>query len=153
MTKAYYSHVLALEDNADNSALLSAYNGQIFDVKLRGRRLYKDGNWNTICLPFYVANNSIFSSNDGCTVMELDITNTYNIKGDVTGYAYQTGCEEDKLYLFFHRVYALNAGQPYIVKWSMRSLSSNTDLNYGGASSGDTEARSKGQGWSGIWNE
>lgn len=73
MTKAYYSHVLALEDNADNSPLLSAYNGQIFDVKLRGRRLYKDGNWNTISLPFYVDNNSIFSSNDGYTVMELDI--------------------------------------------------------------------------------
>jgi len=40
-----------------------------------------------------------------------------------------------------------------LVADSMRSLNSNADLNYGGASSGDTEARSKGQGWSGIWNE
>ena len=114
----YYSHVLALLDNDDNSATLAAYNGQIFDVKLRGRRLYKDGNWNTITLPFYPGSNSIFRSENGCTVMELDITRTYHIKDDATGYYYRTGCENNKLYLFFHQVYALNPGQPYIVKWN-----------------------------------
>ena len=37
--------VLALPDDEDLTPLLEQYDGQTFDVKLRDRRLFKDGNW------------------------------------------------------------------------------------------------------------
>lgn len=36
---------------------------------------------------------------------------------------------------------------------SLRNLNSNVNLYYGGASSGDTDARVKEGGWSDIWDE
>ena len=45
--------LVALQDGADNSALLEKWKGdQAVDVVLLGRTLYKDGSWNTLCLPF-----------------------------------------------------------------------------------------------------
>jgi hypothetical protein len=44
--------VVQFADNGDNTALIESLNGQTVDVQLTGRRLYKDGSWNTICLPF-----------------------------------------------------------------------------------------------------
>ena len=44
----------ALADNADNTTFINAHNGDIYDVTLSGRTLYKDGAWNTLCLPFSV---------------------------------------------------------------------------------------------------
>lgn len=123
--ETYYSHVLALENAANNSTTLAAYNGHTYDVILRGRTLYKDGFWNTVSLPFSVGNNSIFRSEDGCTVREFDVTRQYYPAGETGASArsYKSGCEDGKLYLFFKRVYALEAGTPYIVMW-------NRDKNY-----------------------
>ena len=36
----------------DNTAMLSESNGKEATVHLTNRTLYKDGNWNTLCLPF-----------------------------------------------------------------------------------------------------
>ena len=118
----YYSHVLALEDAADNTDVIAQYAGQIYNVKLRGRTLYKDGNWNTITLPFTLdRTGSIFTDPSQCTVMELDIENEYKIKDDNSDNKYKTGCKDGKLYLFFYggdqTITTLEAGKPYIVKW------------------------------------
>ena len=40
--------------STDNAALIETYNGEEANVTLTGRTLYKDGYWNTICLPFDV---------------------------------------------------------------------------------------------------
>ena len=45
---------VTLADNADNSTTINDANGYFADVTLSGRTLYKDGAWNTICLPFDV---------------------------------------------------------------------------------------------------
>ena len=47
-----YSHVLALDRNADNSQLLDAFNGMTFDVLLRNNIIWHDGWWHALCLPF-----------------------------------------------------------------------------------------------------
>jgi len=40
-------------DGADNSTALLENNGEVVhSATLKGRTLYKDGNWNTLCLPF-----------------------------------------------------------------------------------------------------
>ena len=45
---------LALANDADNSSGIDDMRGQTVDVTLQGRTLYKDGAWNTLCLPFDV---------------------------------------------------------------------------------------------------
>jgi len=123
----YYSHILSLDDNATgttNSALLAALNGKMFDVKLRDRTFYRDGDWNTFCLPFSLSNlhGTIFNSEvyAGADIKELDNTHFYYIEKSGHELAYRTGCQDGKLYLFFRDVGSgdIQAGKPYIVKWS-----------------------------------
>ena len=82
--------------------------GQPHDLMLMGRTLYRDGYWNTLCLPFAVGS---FSGTplDGATVMELDTEGTHD--------GHQTGLEDGTLYLYFTPATAIEAGKPYIVKW------------------------------------
>ena len=49
------SPVLVLADNADNTSAIATNNGSTLAVQLTGRTLYKDGDWNTLCLPFDLA--------------------------------------------------------------------------------------------------
>lgn len=111
---------LHLFDNRDNTALIDAYanpsehtanGGSAPDVSniavtLRGRTLYKDGKWNTICLPFDVEiGGSVF---EGAVARKLTAT---SITGDET-----TG---QTLHLTFgDAVTELKAGVPYIIKWA-----------------------------------
>ena len=111
---------LHLFDNRDNTALIDAYGnpsehtangGSAPDVSniavtLRGRTLYKDGKWNTICLPFDVEiEGSVF---EGAVARKLTAT---SITDDET-----TG---QTLYLTFgDAVTELQAGVPYIIKWA-----------------------------------
>lgn len=78
------------------------------NVLISGRTLYKDGYWNTLCLPFDI-NDFNGTPLDGATVMELDTEGTYG--------GHQTGLEGGTLYLNFKTVNSIEAGKPYIVKW------------------------------------
>ena len=93
---------VTLADNADNSSTISSVNGYLADVTLSGRTLYKDGAWNTLCLPFNV-DNFTGTPLEGATVKTLASTDfsggtlTMNFSDDVT---------------------SIEAGKPYIVKWA-----------------------------------
>ncbi len=90
-------------------------------VELNGRTLYKDGAWNTICLPFNVDDIST-SCLAGATIMELDVNRKYS---DEDGQSpnengtYQTGFdyESGTLNLYFKTATTIEAGKPYIIKW------------------------------------
>ena len=100
--------LLFLADNADNSADISAANGNTRNVVLSDRTLYKDGKWNTLCLPFNLTAAQIAAHADfaGATLMEL---NTDGKNGfDTT---------DGTLYLAFKEATAIVAGVPYLVKW------------------------------------
>ncbi len=112
---------LHLFDNRDNTALIDAYanpsehtanSGSAPDVSniaitLSGRTLYKDGSWNTICLPFDVKIEGSVLDGDGAVARKLTAT---SITGDET-----TG---QTLHLTFgDAVTELKAGVPYIIKW------------------------------------
>lgn len=100
--------LLFLADNADNSADISAANGNTRNVVLSGRTLYKDGKWNTLCLPFNFTAAQIAAHADfaGATLMELNT--------DGTNGFYTT---DGTLYLAFKEATAIVAGVPYLVKW------------------------------------
>ena len=94
---------VSLADNASNATTISKLNGfRNLDITLAGRTLYKDGDWNTLCLPFAVSN---FTGTplEGATVMELD-----GDKSNLTG---------GTLTLNFTDATSIEAGKPYIVKW------------------------------------
>ena len=90
-----------IADNADTGK----------NVALYGRTLFKDGDWNTLCLPFGVSDFTGTAFEDA-TVMELDTYGDYS--GNMTGYDDATGT----LYLYFKDATAIEAGKPYIVKWA-----------------------------------
>jgi hypothetical protein len=97
-----------LPDAAGNGNLLGAYNGQSgINVTLSGRTLYKDGDWNTLCLPFNATKTGPLA---GAIVKELDTETTYN--------GHKTGLEGGTLYLNFKDAESIVAGKPYIVKWT-----------------------------------
>ncbi len=79
------------------------------DVTLTGRTLYKDGAWNTLCLPFGLTAEQIAAHADfaGATLMELDTEGKNGF--DPT---------DGTLWLTFKTATAIEAGVPYIVKWA-----------------------------------
>ena len=103
--------LISLADNADNSSIIDHWKGETKSVVLTGRKLYKDGGWNTLCLPFAATLSGDLAS---ATVKELDNENTYN---DANG-NHVTGYDNGTLYLYFKEGPAtLQARQPYLVKW------------------------------------
>ena len=116
LVKAYASGILfdgtyymaaaniSLADAADNSATLSNAEGYLANVTLAGRTLYKDGAWNTLCLPFSVE--LAGSPLEGAEVRTL--TN-----GSVSGSTLNL--------TFGDAVTELVAGTPYIIKWEKAS--------------------------------
>ena len=97
------------DDDSDaaekNSEIITAYDGKACDVTLTGRTLYKDGLWNTICLPFDVTIED--SPLAGATAKTLSSASTS------TSALYGTHID----LAFGEAVSKLEAGKPYIIKW------------------------------------
>ena len=94
---------ITLADNADNSSVISEWNGGMANVTLQGRKLWKDGAWNTLVLPFAIADIQA----DGCPLNGATVRQLKE--------AYVTGTT---LTLNFDApTTAIAAGTPYIVKW------------------------------------
>ena len=95
---------VSLANDADNSDVLATFGGQTCDVVLAGRTLFKDGSWNTLCLPFSLSAEQIAASTDFAAgvVMELDVT-------EKNGFDTTNGT----LYLYFKTATAIEAGVPY----------------------------------------
>ena len=105
----YEKPAILLQDDADNKYKLAENMGiATFFTTLVGRTLYKDGRWNTLCLPFDV---SSFSGTplEGATVMYL-----YTKKNGGSGFDSTTGT----LTLKFTNATSITAGKAYIVKWT-----------------------------------
>ena len=92
---------LDLVDGGDNRSSIEQINGKTVKAILTDRKLYKDGDWNTLCLPFAV---SSFTNTplEGATVMTLSSS---SLSGST-------------LSLNFTEVTSIEAGKPYIVKWT-----------------------------------
>ena len=99
---------IGLLDNADNSQVIAANVNNDCNVTLVDRTLWKDGSWNTLCLPFDVKS---FAGTplEGATVMELG-----NSDGCDTRFDEASGT----LYLDFVEAEEIEAGHAYIVKWA-----------------------------------
>ena len=93
------------EISLSNHDRLTYYNGiENVNVTLSGRELFKDGDWNTLCLPFDLTING--SVLNGATVKEL-VSSEYS-KGSLTLNFTEDGSN----------LTAIEAGKPYIIKWT-----------------------------------
>jgi uncharacterized repeat protein (TIGR02543 family) len=102
--------VPALRDGADNSMaieLLSQVPAAFspYNVSLSGRTLWKDGDWNTICLPFDVT--LAGSPLEGADVREL-IPDESGLNGTTLTLNFTAA----------NAVTELVAGKPYLIKWA-----------------------------------
>jgi hypothetical protein len=104
-----------------NSYILTTVgNAAVPSLVLSDRTLYKDGDWNTLCLPFSLASLT-GTPLEGATLMELDINGTYE--------GHQTGLANDgTLYLYFKTASSIEAGKPYIIKWGTKNSHPDTDI-------------------------
>lgn len=100
------TRILDLANDDDNTDAINDFNKLIGDVTLQGRTFYKDGDWNTLCLPFAVSN---FAGTplEGGIVKELLTSSNLDNNGTLT--------------LNFNTVTSIEAGKPYIVKWESGS--------------------------------
>ncbi len=107
-----------LRDNDDNRSLIAAADGNAsgaLNVTLQGRTLYKDGKWNTLCLPFDV-------TIAGSVLAGADIR---RLSADIVYDGKKTGFDPDSGVLTLNftpktgdgAVTTIEAGVPYIVKW------------------------------------
>lgn len=135
--------ILELPDGQDNSKTIADWNGIRTSVQLTGRKLYKDGGWNTICLPFMALTSVIrgaFGTIDEPEIIRLS-TDYYALRDDgnggsyyecsygpirdeENGFIYCTGFDETTgtLSLFFEpSSYEIMPGTPYLIKWDNTS--------------------------------
>lgn len=85
-----------LDENSVNT--IEAYENANVTLK---RTFYKDGEWNTLCLPFAVADAK--TAFDGAELREVDTQNSH----DNT--------------IVFKKATAIEAGKPYLIKWANSS--------------------------------
>lgn len=133
--------VASLSDTGDNNALINALSSaKNVQVTLNGRTLYKDGNWNTLCLPFNMTNAQVTAQLAPYELKELDLDGYYDAKndryiyienegkyyhdqtpydGDASSFR-QTGFDATSgaLNLFFKDATSIEAGKPYLIKWN-----------------------------------
>jgi hypothetical protein len=110
----YYSDRLMLlssDDNTDRIADAEATDDN-YDVCLSGRTLYKDGYWNTLCLPFAMTDEQVTAQLAPTALMTLEKT------------AFSGGT----LTLDFENATTIEAGKPYIIRWGTPDSHPDTDL-------------------------
>ncbi len=107
--------VLRLRDNANNSTAIADNDGKAIAVALSGRTLYKDGDWNTLTLPFDLGNEEAARGHefDGTPLEGATVKALANSESSGTGYDASTGT----LTLYFVDANKIEAGVPYLVKW------------------------------------
>ena len=93
---------LQLFDHSQNGYKIVKNHGVTSDVLIFGRLLYRDYSWNTLCLPFNLADFSGTPLADA-TVMTLQRSSFEASSGT--------------FFLYFEPVTSIEAGKPYIVKW------------------------------------
>ena len=104
---------MELANASDNSATIESAvsSGRTYGrtVVLKDRTLYRNDDWNTLCLPFSMSIDQIAASPlAGVTIMELNGTTSNLTNGTLT--------------LNFNEALNIEAGRPYIVKWQHPTL-------------------------------
>lgn len=110
-TDHHHFPYMQLVDNEDNSEALSTCDNQLYNVQLYGRTLYKDGSWNTLCLPFNVSEEQIVEESHPLYGAEIRTLERATFDSGILTLN------------FSDPVSAIVTGKPYIVRWPISSSS------------------------------
>ena len=103
----FKNKIVRLSETNDNSAILTSYHEKTCTVELSGRTLYKDGYWNTLCLPFDLTLNGSVLEGDGVVAKVLDGAHTSLNSAGLLSLTF-TSIDVDA---------TIPAGTPFIIKW------------------------------------
>ena len=108
------NEVIELADDADNDETIEAAveSGNMYDVKLSGRTLYKDGTWNTLCLPFGVTASQLAESTNPLYGAEIRTLSSSSLSNGTLTLNFTPATGEGS-------VTEITAGIPYIIKWAV----------------------------------
>ena len=105
----FYSHVISLDEGADNNELVETYKDMTFDVVLRGSQMPGNGKWQTICLPFDASTQAGPLHEEGVEVCTLD-----SYAPDLLG---------NTLTLYFSKASGtITGGTPFVIKCANEEL-------------------------------
>ena len=93
---------LSLSNNEYNSEKIKRNGDITTNIVLKGRTLYKDGAWNTLCLPFNLSAEQVATSLESPTGLMTLSSSSFN-NGELT--------------LTFTHATTIEAGKPYIIRW------------------------------------
>ncbi len=111
VSSAFSLNAFSLAYDSNNDAVLTTWNSKIASVTLSGRTLYKNGSWNTLCLPFDLTIAGSPLSGDGMTAK---------------AFSSSSNLTDGTLRLdFINAPATIPAGTPFIVKWTSGSNISN----------------------------
>lgn len=111
VSSAFSLNAFSLAYDSNNDAVLTTWNGKIASVTLSGHTLYKNGSWNTLCLPFDLTLASSPLSGDGMTAK------VFSSSSNLTDGVLRLD--------FINAPATIPAGTPFIVKWTSGSNISN----------------------------
>lgn len=127
----FKNKIVRLSDNYDNSDILTSYNNQKCTVELSGRTLYKDGKWNTLCLPFDLTLGGSVLDGDGVVAKVLDGTNTSLNAAGMLSLTFTSVSVDTEI----------EAGTPFIIKWD--SGTDLTNVQFSGVTIKNTDPTNK----------
>ena len=109
----YYSTNLFLSDDKDNESLLIDNMTGNLNVTLKGRTLWKDGSWNTLCLPFSLTDEELAESQLGgyTSLKELDVDGYYDEQGEYYIYHEKNGDEDPMETGYYNNTATLYSGE------------------------------------------
>lgn len=98
-------YLTVLYDRENNAETISRYQNPSWskNVALYGRTLYKDGSWNTLCLPFALTAEQVAQQLSPDKLMTLASSDFDPSSGTLS--------------MEFEEVTSIEAGKPYIIKW------------------------------------
>ena len=109
-TTFIYEPMIHLADDAtDNSTTIDNRNGESDNVVLDGRTIYKNGDWNTICLPF-----DVDLTDENCPLYGAEAKTLTDASMSDTHVTLTFGNPDSAT----EPVSELKAGIPYIIKWA-----------------------------------
>ncbi|MBR5935188.1 MAG: InlB B-repeat-containing protein [Bacteroidaceae bacterium] len=117
-TNAFYQVgklVGTLKESSDNTDLIDVMpQASKADVTISGRTLKKDGSWNSLCLPFDIDN--IDAQEEGVYTCPLHGATILELDNGAEGTTFDN--HSGKLTLKFKAATSIEAGKPYLVKWT-----------------------------------
>lgn len=112
-TDHHHFPFLQLTNNEDNSEVIRACDKQLYNVQLYGRTFYKDGNWNTLCLPFNVSKEQIAETSHPLNGAEIRTLESATFDKGILTLTFSDRITDGIL-----------TGRPYIVRWPISSSES-----------------------------